>query len=303
ETAGAQSLSKRTGANYITDKVFFNLLGIKELLSLDSSEYENADIVHDFKFSDTTLSLYDSGIWSELKGDQQSFPLFDLNSFIKAEQRHPLLNFVSISLNKDISQLPDDPSIVWVLFSENLHRMADQRRFIFELMNQGSGQPVILQNSYSDLPGEKLLLLAASQAGGILNDGLADGLWLESKTVALSELNDISFGILQASRTRMTRTEYIACPSCGRTLFDLEMVTAEIRSLTSHLKGVKIGIMGCVVNGPGEMADADFGFVGTGPGKISLYRGQNIVRPHIPQEGAVVELIELIKSEGFWVDP
>ena len=136
-----------------------------------------------------------------------------------------------------------------------------------------------------------------------MNDGLGDGIWLKSNSVPLGDLNEIAFGVLQASRSRMTKTEYIACPSCGRTLFDLEEVTADIRDRTGHLKGVKIGIMGCIVNGPGEMADADFGYVGTGPGKISLYRGQIVVRAHIPQADAVDSLINLIKSEGYWVDP
>ena len=113
----------------------------------------------------------------------------------------------------------------------------------------------------------------------------------------------MSFGILQATRRRISKTEYISCPSCGRTLFDLEETTAKIRKVTNHLKGVKIGIMGCIVNGPGEMADADFGYVGTGPGKITLYREKTVVRKNVPEEEAVDALIELIKSEGFWVEP
>jgi len=158
-------------------------------------------------------------------------------------------------------------------------------------------------NRMTDQHREEFLLSAAAEIGSILNDGLADGVWMRSNQLELKDLNEIAFGVLQASRSRMTRTEYIACPSCGRTLFDLEEVTAQIRERTSHLKGVKIGIMGCIVNGPGEMADADFGYVGTGPGKVSLYRGQMVVRPHVPQTEAVDSLIDLIKSEGYWVDP
>ena len=121
--------------------------------------------------------------------------------------------------------------------------------------------------------------------------------------VSLAKRNSVGFGILQATRTRISKTEYISCPSCGRTLFDLEETTAKIRSATSHLKGLKIGVMGCIVNGPGEMADADFGYVGTGPGKITLYRERNVVRKNVPEAEAIEALVDLIKSEGYWVEP
>ncbi len=117
----------------------------------------------------------------------------------------------------------------------------------------------------------------------------------------LRALNGTAFGILQATRTRISRTEYISCPSCGRTLFDLQETTAKIRAVTDHLKGIKIGIMGCIVNGPGEMADADYGYVGTGPGKITLYKEKEVVERNIPEAGAVDALIELIRSHGDWV--
>ncbi|RMF09761.1 MAG: 1-hydroxy-2-methyl-2-(E)-butenyl 4-diphosphate synthase, partial [Candidatus Neomarinimicrobiota bacterium] len=142
---------------------------------------------------------------------------------------------------------------------------------------------------------------AGCRLGHLLLDGIGDGIWLEGED--LQKIISIGLGILQAVRLRMTRTEYISCPSCGRTLFDLQETTARIRSRTSHLKGVKIGIMGCIVNGPGEMADADYGYVGTGPGKISLYKGQEVVRRNLPAEQAVDSLIELIRSEGDWIDP
>ena len=137
----------------------------------------------------------------------------------------------------------------------------------------------------------------------LLIDKKIDGVWLEGEKVSLVERNRLSFGILQATRTRISKTEYISCPSCGRTLFDLEETTAKIREATNHLKGVKIGIMGCIVNGPGEMADADFGYVGTGLGKITLYKEKEVVQKNIPEEQGVAALIELIKSAGCWVEP
>ena len=255
------------------------------------------------ELSDNALKLYDSAIWTELETSPNSFPVFSLASFGSADQKHPRINFVHVSTKDQVTDLPNNSGIVWLLSSENAHQMADMRRFILELMNQGKKQPVIILNKITDQLRDEFMLSVSAEVGSILTDGLADGVWLQSKQIGTRDLNEIAFGVLQASRSRMTKTEYIACPSCGRTLFDLEEVTAQIRERTSHLKGLKIGIMGCIVNGPGEMADADFGYVGTGPGKVSLYRGQMVVRPHIPQAQAVDSLIDLIKTEGYWVEP
>ena len=146
------------------------------------------------------------------------------------------------------------------------------------------------------------LIYAATDIGALQIDGFGDGVWINTSH-GNSFSNEISFGILQASRTRISKTEYISCPSCGRTLFDLQETTEKIRSKTDHLKGVKIGIMGCIVNGPGEMADADYGYVGTGPGLISLYKGQNVVEKNIKAENAVGALIDLIQKNGDWQEP
>ena len=134
-------------------------------------------------------------------------------------------------------------------------------------------------------------------------DGLGEGIMISGAQTDIKAINDLCFGVLQAARLRITKTEYISCPSCGRTLFDLQETTAKIRKRTDHLKGVKIGIMGCIVNGPGEMADADFGYVGSGVGKITLYKGKEIVKRGVPSEEAVDALIELIREEGMWIDP
>jgi (E)-4-hydroxy-3-methylbut-2-enyl-diphosphate synthase len=186
--------------------------------------------------------------------------------------------------------------------------MAEQRRLFFELENRKIKNPVIVKRSYLSTGPENFRLYASTDAGALLVEGYGDGIWLSAsdekdEKIETSFINRTSFGILQAARTRISKTEYIACPSCGRTLFDLVEVTNRIRSRTSHLKGVKIGIMGCIVNGPGEMADADFGYVGSGAGKITLYKGKEIIRRNVSSDSAVEELIEIIRENGCWTDP
>jgi len=270
---------------------------------------QGADILYfgsnlaEIRLSPDSILLYDSVTYNGMNPVENAYPLVPVSSYTKDLLVHARKVFIRIETNDVFASLPDDPGIIWVMGSPNSHQAADLRRAVLELEARGNRQPVILLNREWKQTRSDLLLSASAELGSLLNDGLADGIWLQSRVVPQADLTDLSFGILQASRSRMTRTEYIACPSCGRTLFDLEEVTAQIRARTKHLKGVKIGIMGCIVNGPGEMADADFGYVGTGPGKISLYRGQMVVRPHIPQAEAVDALIDLIKAEGYWVDP
>lgn len=151
-------------------------------------------------------------------------------------------------------------------------------------------------------PISKLQLYAATDLGALLIDGLGSGIWIDSPATSINHLASISFGVLQATRSRISKTEYISCPSCGRTLFDLQETTQMIRSRTSHLKGLKIAIMGCIVNGPGEMADADYGYVGAGPDKITLYRGKEVVKRNVGATKALDELIDIIKNDGLWVD-
>ncbi|MFT7436049.1 MAG: (E)-4-hydroxy-3-methylbut-2-enyl-diphosphate synthase, partial [Psychromonas sp.] len=172
-----------------------------------------------------------------------------------------------------------------------------------ELINSENDIPVILSASYEDISESDFQLYSATDCGGLLLDGLGDGIILNHKNSEVKKINSTAFGILQAARTRITKTEYISCPSCGRTLFDLQETTAKIRKRTDHLKGVKIGIMGCIVNGPGEMADADYGYVGIGKDKISLYRGQSVVKRSVRAVEAVDQLIELIKEDGKWLEP
>ncbi len=175
------------------------------------------------------------------------------------------------------------------------------------ILNMTSGcdhRPVILRRSYNEDSLEALQVKASADFGLPLLDGLADGIWIENRgTISAGDITSLSLAILQAARVRISRTEYIACPGCGRTLYNLQETLATVRSLTSHLKGLKIGVMGCIVNGPGEMADADYGYVGAGPGRITLYRGREAVKQNIPQDEAPQELVNLIKADNRWTDP
>ena len=180
--------------------------------------------------------------------------------------------------------------------------MAEMRRIFFALSKDHCHTPAIIHRTYQE-PNNAFMLYSATDAGALFTDGFGDGIWLESSHNDNDTINRTAFGILQAARTRISKTEYISCPSRGRTLFDLQETTALIRNRTTHLKGVKIGIMGCIVNGPGEMADADYGYVGSGPGKITLYKGKEVIKRNIPTEGAVDKLIDLIREGGDWVEP
>ena len=171
------------------------------------------------------------------------------------------------------------------------------------ILNMNNTEPVVVKRRYEDADAEVVAVKAAADLGVLFLDGLADGIWVEAPHVSAEQIREIELMILQAARVRFSHTEYIACPSCGRTLYDIEKTLADIKSRTSHLKNLKIGIMGCIVNGPGEMADADYGYVGAAAGRITLYKGREIVEKNIPQEEAIDHLIELIKANGDWQDP
>jgi (E)-4-hydroxy-3-methylbut-2-enyl-diphosphate synthase len=239
------------------------------------------------------------------ENDKQSFPLFTLDEYFNNNQKRGLINFINISTSEffsnNIARLQNDDSVILLINSDNNHWVADSRRIFFELEKIKWKVPVIIKKEYNNITKSEFQLYSSIDIGSLLLDGFGDGIWLSSDFP-----NDINtkqiFGILQATRTRISKTEYISCPSCGRTLFDLQKVTSEIRSRTNHLKGVKIGIMGCIVNGPGEMADADYGYVGTGVDQISLYKGYEVVKRNIPADIAVDALIDLIKANGDWVE-
>ena len=247
--------------------------------------------------------------WKNDTGEKDRlFPLFSFHEYIGKNNRSGLLNFIKIDLprldEKDLKYLEEDDTVVLVLQTQNQNGMAEQRALICRLMNSLNHIPVIIQRDYKEKDPEDLLLKSASDLGALLLDGLGDGIWIRNQgPITCREIISTGFGILQASRVRTTKVEYISCPSCGRTLFDLLETTAKIREATYHLKGLKIGIMGCIVNGPGEMADADYGYVGSGKGKITLYRKHEILKRNIPSKDAVNELVNLIKESGDWFDP
>lgn len=264
-----------------------------------------ADNTIDFEIPGTLGMIYNYQTWLNNKEDARSYPLIDLSNISNDNQWHSVLNFVRCEASeiKKLGNLQLPENTVLVIHSANEHGMPSIRRAMISLSEMNKNYPVIIQRAY-DCDNENYQLYAAADAGGLLLDGMGDGLMLMANGKASPQLiNNLSFGILQAARTRISKTEYISCPSCGRTLFDLQETTAKIRSRTSHLKGIKIGIMGCIVNGPGEMADADYGYVGSGVGKITLYKGKEVVTKSIQTEEAVDALINLIKQHGDWVEP
>ena len=193
------------------------------------------------------------------------------------------------------------PNAVIILTTGYTNKTQLYRAFYAQLESKSIYNPVILSDNPITEDEETFQLWTSTNLGSLFIDGFGDGIWL-SGSFTIQHINSTSFGILQATRTRISKTEYISCPSCGRTLFDLQETTAKIREKTSHLKGLKIGIMGCIVNGPGEMADADYGYVGTGIGKIHLYKEKEVVRKNIPEAEAVDALIDLIKENGDWIE-
>lgn len=262
----------------------------------------------DFELPGTLGVICKHQTWLTQKEKRGVYPFFSVQEYMKATEKSEVLNMIYAcleDLNDDfIQQLKADRTAVLLIDSWNSHGMAEQRRLFIDLMNAHCDVPVIIGRAYGDLSTEQLQLHAATDMGALLTDGLGDGIFIAAENCGSDQsINQTAFGILQASRCRISKTEYISCPSCGRTLFDLQETTAKIRAKTDHLKGVKIGIMGCIVNGPGEMADADYGYVGTGVGKITLYKEQEVVQRNIPEEEAVNALIDLIKTHGDWVEP
>ena len=229
------------------------------------------------------------------------YPIFSVDQIKEIPSNENVFLYIT-DKDKVLDDLKLVPNCILVLKSNYERGFVALRRFVIECIRKNIKNPIIIKINYGTLLKEELLIHSSIDFGGLQIDGLGDGIWLKSK-LDNSTITEMSFGILQASRTRISKTEYISCPSCGRTLFDLQETTAKIRARTDHLKGVKIGIMGCIVNGPGEMADADYGYVGTGTGLISLYKGQEIVKKNIGDSLAVDALIDLIKSSGDWVEP
>lgn len=253
----------------------------------------------------TLKKIFDYSYWISLEDKSDSFPIFTPDEYLSAERKSYRINFVSLTIDDITNELLDavkaDKFCVLVINTSNAHGMAEERRVIIELMKKGIETPVIISRSYNKIDDEDLTINSATDIGALFIDGMGDGIWLKADN-SIEVINRVSFGILQATRTRISKTEYISCPSCGRTQFDLQVITAMIKKRTDHLKGVKIAIMGCIVNGPGEMADADYGYVGSGPGWVSLYRGKEVIERGIDSEKALDKLIEIMKEDGIWVE-
>jgi len=262
----------------------------------------------DFELPGTLGVIYNSELWKENANQKQCYPLFCADEYFSSHKKSDKLNFVAFDLpsllqSVNFKLLNVDKTVVLVFdtFSENA--MSELRSMFVHLLANGVKVPVIIKRNFKDLSEQDFQLFSSIDIGGLLIDGFGDAVWIKQQNCVSPQLgNSTAFGILQAARTRISKTEYISCPSCGRTLFDLQETTARIRTVTDHLKGIKIGIMGCIVNGPGEMADADYGYVGTGTGKISLYKGKEVIKKNVPAEKAVDELINLIKENGDWVE-
>jgi (E)-4-hydroxy-3-methylbut-2-enyl-diphosphate synthase len=294
----------------------------------------------DFALPGTVKLIMYPAAWLEMESEagemeNDCYPVFDGYGYANASVKSNEMNFVMIDCFSDETPINDftfldaianDDKLVICLSSESINAMQSVRRMFIELMNRKMKHPVIIMVDSNWTTADEHLIHYATEAGALLLDGMGDGVafgltseayqrmysaqgesllkgrnYLQNQS-AEQFLNSTSFSILQATRTRISKTEYISCPSCGRTLFDLQETTAKIRAVTHHLKGVKIAIMGCIVNGPGEMADADFGYVGSGPGKITLYKGKEIVKRNVPSEVAVEELINLLKENNAWVE-
>jgi (E)-4-hydroxy-3-methylbut-2-enyl-diphosphate synthase len=314
-----------------------------------------ADELPSFNFPGNLKQLYNYATWKKLSHKINCHPVFSLQEYIHADDRTSPLNLVHIKPadidSEAFGAIPLDKTLVFVLETDALHGMAEQRSFFFKMQELELGVPVIIKRSYffesgsrgigesgSQLdvqsPGVRestspslvesnqpridhltsgltlqtqdlnttLQLYVATDMGALLVDGFGDGIWIDVPQIPAKVITSTAFGILQATRSRISKTEYISCPSCGRTLFDLMVTTQMIRSRTSHLKGLKIGIMGCIVNGPGEMADADYGYVGSGTDKVTLYRGKEAVKKNINSANALDELIGIIKEDGNWIE-
>lgn len=264
------------------------------------------DLDIDFPIPGTLALIQNFSEWKENTERERVYPLFTTDEFLGLKKKSSQLKFVEMSID-DISdellnQLKEDQSAVIVLTTENFNGMMEQRRAFFDLLHEQIKNPVIIKRSFENIFPDELILYAATDFGALLLDGFGDGVLISAPKQLPNTINSLCFGILQGTRQRISKTEYISCPSCGRTLFDLQETTAAIRSRTNHLKGLKIAIMGCIVNGPGEMADADYGYVGSGVGKITLYKGKEIVKRSIDSQVAVDELIGLIKENGDWVE-
>jgi len=329
--------------SYMTTITRESLLAIGYTYNVITDKWGISDAAADYVFVGNKMIDFDlpgtlriiSSDLSAITNNESNkyFPILNADGYLSVQNKNSKLNFVMLDCYSTTTQIDDeqllliakDPTVVFCLSSELQHAMPAVRRKFAKLMELGIETPVILMTDSSKSTTDEHLIHFATETGALLLDGMGDGICIGvteavykasagkmanlsgrnylSNTTIEQFLNATSFGILQATRTRISKTGYISCPSCGRTLFELQETTAKIRKVTNHLKGLKIAIMGCIVNGPGEMADADFGYVGSGVGKITLYKGKEVMKRNVDSEVAVDELIILLKENGAWIDP
>lgn len=276
---------------------------------LDGSNSVDAQFVPDYIYSGRAFPaerisgseyILDADIWN---GTPNTFPAFNYAQLSGIEDCNAELKFLFLpymALTEEVLDvLKNHPEVVILSQSNHPNRLGEHRALVHELMVEGINNPVVFFQHYEESKAEDLQIKSAADMGALIFDGLCDGIFLFNQgTLPHKTVDSIAFSILQAGRVRTSKTEYISCPGCGRTLFNLQETIARVKEATSHLTGLKIGIMGCIVNGPGEMADADYGYVGAGRGKVSLYKRKECIEKNIPEEEAVDKLIELIKANG-----
>lgn len=271
----------------------FDHLSMPDYIYIGAEDPEN--------LPDTFRMLVDAHFWKERPN---AFPYFIASEIEEMKKFNSPLKFIRLTFNdltsRTLEILKQDPTVVVVLSTHHRNAVGSQRAAMHKLLIAGCDVPIILHREYHETDKESLQLKSAADFGTLLLDGFGNGLMLQDDDCEATTTDSCMFGILQATRTRISKTEYISCPSCGRTLYDLQTTIARIKEATSHLKGLKIGIMGCIVNGPGEMADADYGYVGAGRGQISLYKGKECVLKNVAEEDAVERLVQLIKENGDW---
>lgn len=270
------------------------------IFNTQSNSWERKDVAADYFF------VGDAKVETSIKSEQ--IPIIQNSSIISIDSLKQGVNKNYQFIKLDYSDLKNTTNIellkkinaTIILSTSNSSGFAEQRATFIKLIENGIKLPVIVHREYSDDDKEYFQLKSASDIGALLIDGLGDGVMITASNIADSDICSTAFTILQAARTRISKTEYISCPGCGRTLFNLQQTLQKVKSTTAQLKGLKIGVMGCIVNGPGEMADADYGYVGAGPGRITLYKGKEVVKKNIPEENAIEELVNVIKENGDW---
>jgi (E)-4-hydroxy-3-methylbut-2-enyl-diphosphate synthase len=258
-----------------------------------------------FTHPDSLYLIQDNDVFDNSK--KNVFPLFQGEEYFKCDKKSAQINFVNITINnlndKFINKIKTDPTVVLIFEIQTKDTVREQRKMFSKLINNNSETPVIIKIKYNYLNKKQFQLYSSIDFATLLIDGLGDGIWIKTgKKNSLKFTNNTCFKILQATGNRFSQTEYISCPSCGRTQFDIEKTLAKIRKHTHHLKGLKIGIMGCIVNGPGEMNDTDYGYVGSGKNKITLYKKDKIIKKNIDEKYAVEQLINIIKKNNDWID-